>query len=96
MAMVNTPGPRPPNQVLISTTKNGMAAPLLPISGTRSSAAVDSTMAATAIPYRRDQWFALTITESPRRLWSFQSGSYARFGASQRSTSLIGMPLRAA
>ena len=66
-AMVNAPGPRPPNQALISTAKNGMVAPLLPIAGTRSSEAVDQTTAATAIPYRRDQWFVLTITESPRR-----------------------------
>ena len=39
--MVNTPGPRPPNQVLINTAKNGMVAPLRPIAGTRSSDAVD-------------------------------------------------------
>src|ERR1700728_886868 len=66
-AMVNTPGPRPPNQVLISTTKNGMAAPLLPIMGTRSREAVDQTTAATAIPYRRYQWVVRTIKESPPR-----------------------------
>ena len=59
--MANIPGPSPPNHVLIRTAKNGMVAPLRPITGTRSSELVDQTMAATAIPYRRDQWFVLTI-----------------------------------
>src|SRR5262249_54475097 len=67
MAMVNAAGPRPPNQALISTAKNGIVAPLLPIASTSSKEAVDQTTAAAAIPERSDQWVVLTITESPRQ-----------------------------